>query len=101
MSAHAIHEQGHDHQHGAECGHVAVPHDDHVDFLHDGHVHHEHDGHYDEHDVDVTARHLVAEGHDHQHGPDCGHESVEHDGHVDYVHGLHRHAAHADHYDEH
>ncbi|MBL7253489.1 hypothetical protein [Paractinoplanes lichenicola] len=39
----------HDHQHGDDCGHAAVPHDDHVDYEHDGHRHHAHDGHYDEH----------------------------------------------------
>lgn len=39
----------HDHQHGPDCGHPAVPHDDHVDYLHDGHRHAEHLSHYDEH----------------------------------------------------
>lgn len=39
----------HTHVHGPDCGHEAVPHDDHVDYLHDGHRHAEHDGHYDEH----------------------------------------------------
>ncbi|MBF5001144.1 hypothetical protein IRT45_28820 [Nocardia sp. BSTN01] len=34
--------------HGEGCGHVAIPHDDHVDYLHDGHRHAAHDGHYDE-----------------------------------------------------
>ena len=29
----------HPHAHGPECGHVAVPHDDHVDYVHDGHRH--------------------------------------------------------------
>ena len=39
----------HDHQHGQDCGHVAVPHGDHVDYVHDGHRHSEHDGHWDDH----------------------------------------------------
>ncbi len=39
----------HDHQHGPDCGHEAVPHGDHVDYLHDGHRHAPHGGHYDEH----------------------------------------------------
>ncbi len=39
--------------------------------------------------------------HRHQHGPGCGHIAVEHGDHVDYVHDGHRHAPHADHYDEH
>ena len=30
---------GHDHTHGEGCGHVAVPHGEHVDYLHDGHRH--------------------------------------------------------------
>jgi len=40
----------HEHEHGAECGHPAVEHDDHVDYLHDGHRHAPHEGHYDEHE---------------------------------------------------
>lgn len=39
----------HDRQHGPGCGHVAVPHGDHVDYIHDGHRHAAHDGHWDEH----------------------------------------------------
>lgn len=39
----------HPHQHGPDCGHVAVAHGDHVDYLHDGHRHAPHDQHYDEH----------------------------------------------------
>ncbi|MFC6286745.1 metal ABC transporter permease [Nocardioides sp. GCM10027113] len=39
----------HPHQHGPDCGHLAVPHGDHVDYVHDGHRHAPHDQHYDEH----------------------------------------------------
>jgi zinc transport system permease protein len=39
----------HPHEHGADCGHVAVPHGDHVDYVHDGHRHAPHGKHYDEH----------------------------------------------------
>lgn len=43
----------HPHEHGDECGHLPVPHGDHVDYDHDGHRHAPHrtgDGvHYDEH----------------------------------------------------
>jgi zinc transport system permease protein len=43
----------HPHEHGPDCGHVAVEHDDHVDYVHDGHRHAIHvtgEGpHYDEH----------------------------------------------------
>jgi zinc transport system permease protein len=39
----------HPHQHGPDCGHVAVRHGDHVDYVHDGHRHAEHGAHYDEH----------------------------------------------------
>ncbi|GAA1262909.1 hypothetical protein GCM10009609_27400 [Pseudonocardia aurantiaca] len=45
---HATHAE-HTHTHGEGCGHVAVPHDDHVDYVHDGHRHAAHDDHYDEH----------------------------------------------------
>lgn len=39
----------HDHVHGENCGHQAVPHGDHVDYVHDGHRHAPHGEHYDEH----------------------------------------------------
>ncbi len=45
---HRTHED-HEHQHGEGCGHVAVPHGDHVDYIHDGHRHAAHEGHWDEH----------------------------------------------------
>jgi hypothetical protein len=38
-----------DHVHGADCGHEAVPHGNHVDYLVEGHLHHPHDGHCDDH----------------------------------------------------
>lgn len=38
-----------EHEHGPDCGHEALPHDDHVDYLHDGHRHAPHGDHYDEH----------------------------------------------------
>ena len=31
--------EDHPHEHGDDCGHVAVPHGDHVDYVHDGHRH--------------------------------------------------------------
>ncbi|MFP5334488.1 MAG: metal ABC transporter permease [Actinomycetes bacterium] len=37
------------HEHGPDCGHPAVPHEDHVDYVHDGHRHAPHGDHYDEH----------------------------------------------------
>jgi zinc transport system permease protein len=46
---HTVVPEEHDHEHGAGCGHVAVPHGDHVDYVHDGHRHAPHDAHYDEH----------------------------------------------------
>jgi zinc transport system permease protein len=39
----------HRHEHGAACGHEAVPHGDHVDYVHDGHRHAVHGAHYDDH----------------------------------------------------
>ena len=47
-------ENTHDHQHGPDCGHLAVEHGDHVDYVHDGHRHAVHveqtgERHYDEH----------------------------------------------------
>ncbi|MBZ5715879.1 hypothetical protein K7C98_42180 [Nannocystis pusilla] len=37
------------HTHGADCGHPAVPHGDHVDYLVGDHLHHPHGGHCDHH----------------------------------------------------
>lgn len=39
----------HPHIHGPGCGHLAVPHDDHVDYVHGSHRHAPHGEHYDEH----------------------------------------------------
>ena len=51
----AIH-GAHPHDHGADCGHPALPHEDHVDYDHDGHLHAPHltdrGVHYDEHGTD-------------------------------------------------
>lgn len=47
---HLDHDHDHvGHEHGPRCGHVAVPHEDHVDYVHDGHRHAAHGEHYDEH----------------------------------------------------
>lgn len=46
---HRLAEPHHLHEHGAGCGHRAVPHDGHLDYLHEGHRHAMHGGHYDEH----------------------------------------------------
>ncbi len=49
----------------------------------------------------ARRRHLEAEPHEHEHGPNCGHPALEHMDHVDYLHDGHRHAPHQGHYDEH
>ena len=49
LGAHYMSEREHNHTHGENCGHLAVPHDDHVDYVHDGHRHAAHEEHYDEH----------------------------------------------------
>lgn len=41
--------ENHEHQHGPNCGHVAIPHGDHVDYIHDGHRHAQHEDHWGEH----------------------------------------------------
>lgn len=41
--------RAHAHVHGPGCGHVGVPHRDHVDYLHNGHRHAAHGDHYDDH----------------------------------------------------
>ena len=46
---HTVVPENHQHEHGDDCGHPAVPHGDHVDYIHDGHRHAPHGSHYDEH----------------------------------------------------
>ena len=46
---HTVAPEDHSHEHGDACGHLAVPHGDHVDYVHDGHRHAPHGSHYDEH----------------------------------------------------
>jgi DNA-binding transcriptional ArsR family regulator len=41
--------RAHAHVHGTGCGHVGVPHRDHIDYLHNGHRHAAHGDHYDDH----------------------------------------------------
>jgi zinc transport system permease protein len=52
-------------------------------------------------DDELVAAHTVTESHPHRHAPGCGHQPVQHGDHTDFIHEGHRHAAHADHYDEH
>lgn len=49
----------------------------------------------------IDLRHTATEAHPHRHSASCGHPAVQHGDHADYLHDGHRHAAHADHYDEH
>jgi zinc transport system permease protein len=39
----------HRHEHGPDCGHEIVAHNDHLDYVHDGHRHAAHGAHYDDH----------------------------------------------------
>jgi zinc transport system permease protein len=39
----------HRHEHGIDCGHEIVAHNDHLDYVHDGHRHAAHGAHYDDH----------------------------------------------------
>ena len=106
---HEIHEN-HTHEHGTDCGHTAIQHDDHVDYLHDGHLHSPHEGHVDEHVLEVSQANPAGctEGHDcsghdaaHTHGSDCGHEAVPHGDHGDYLVDGHLHFPDGDHCDNH
>ena len=100
----------HTHQHGPNCGHIAVVHDGHVDYVHDGHLHHMHGNHVDEHAIAVNASNPDActpqhrcSGHSdgRQHGDGCGHEAVPHGDHIDYLVDDHLHHPHGDHCDDH
>ncbi len=101
---------GHEHEHGANCGHMAVTHDGHVDYLHDGHLHHPHGHAIEEHKVRVRATNPAsctpyhrcgAHEEAHKHGPGCGHEPVPHGDHVDYWVDGHLHHPHKGHCDDH
>jgi zinc transport system permease protein len=52
-------------------------------------------------DDELVSPHTVTENHPHRHAFGCGHPAVQHGDHTDFIHEGHRHAAHADHYDEH
>jgi zinc transport system permease protein len=52
-------------------------------------------------DDELVAPHTITESHPHRHAPGCGHPAVQHGDHTDFIHEGHRHAVHADHYDEH
>ncbi len=109
MDDHQVHEE-HDHEHGPDCGHVAISHEGHVDYLHDGHLHHPHGDHVDEHSIAIDDAHPAdctpdhdCGGHEgaHTHGPGCGHEAVPHGDHVDYLVSGHLHHPHEGHCDDH
>lgn len=109
MTEHETH-GSHAHEHGAQCGHAAIAHDDHTDYLHDGHLHHPHGDHVDEHVVDLsmenpracTPTHACGD-HDvaHAHSDSCEHEPVPHGDHVDFLIEGHLHRPHGDHCDDH
>lgn len=88
------------HEHGPECGHVAIPHQDHVDYLHNGSLHRS-TGRPARWTDCEPGHHLPHRNHRHVHGEGCGHVAIPHGDHVDYIHDGHRHAAHDDHYDDH
>lgn len=98
----------HPHEHGTDCGHTAIKHDDHVDYLHDGHLHHPAGDEVEEHVLEVSDQNPAqcqAADHDHEpnhrHGPGCGHEPVPHGDHVDYLVNGRLHHPHGDHCDDH
>lgn len=43
------------HVHGPDCGHEAVPHEDHVDYVVDGRLHHPHADHCHDHGPAETS----------------------------------------------
>lgn len=101
---------GHEHKHGATCGHAAIQHDGHTDYLHDGHLHHVHDDHIDDHKLSESASNASACTPDHScgsheathaHGPGCGHDAVPHSDHTDYLVSGHLHRPCGDHCDSH
>ncbi|MBN8662419.1 MAG: hypothetical protein J0M35_18765 [Candidatus Obscuribacter phosphatis] len=102
--------KGHEHKHGAGCGHKVVEHEGHQDYLHDGHLHNVHGDHVHDHSLAVggannagcTPEHKCS-GHDtaHKHEAGCGHEAIPHGDHVDYIVSGHLHHPCGDHCDDH
>ena len=100
----------HEHVHGADCGHTAFKHGDHIDYAQDGHLHHMESGQVvecaipiDEANPSVCTPAHDCEGHDakHTHGAGCGHDAIPHGDHVDFLVRGHLHHAHGDHCDDH
>jgi len=105
---HTVHKD-HEHEHGPDCGHTAIVHQDahgceHIDYVHDGHLHHKcenGENHY--HDCSLEDFGSFPDGletdckddfqnacHDHDDGicgtaADCTHEAVPHGDHTDYI----------------
>jgi hypothetical protein len=104
-TTHDAHE--HEHEHGPDCGHVAIQHGDHTDYVHEGHLHHPHEGHVDEHVLDAAGADCTPDhdcaGHNggHAHAEGCGHEAVPHGDHVDFLVEGHLHHPHGEHCDAH
>jgi hypothetical protein len=104
---HETHQGEHEHEHGPDCGHIAVRHEDHIDYLYEGHLHHPHGDHCDEHVIAIDQTHPdghtdpVACDSGHDHDGKCGHEAVPHGHHVDYLVEGRLHRPHGDHCDDH
>ena len=81
----------HTHEHGPNCGHLAISHLDHTNYVHAGHIRCIIDGESVECDIAVCT---LQEDHDQEHGPDCGHVAVPHGDHIDYIPDGHRHRSH-------
>jgi hypothetical protein len=93
----------HTHEHGQQCGHVAVIHNGHVDYLHDGHLHFRQGDQYEEHVISVDETNPaicqpLACTCDHQ---AAGDERVPHGDHVDYLSQGRLHHHHGSHCDDH
>ncbi|MEM7026766.1 MAG: hypothetical protein AAF410_00900 [Pseudomonadota bacterium] len=95
-----------EHEHGSDCGHTSIRHNDHIDYVHDGHLHHPHEDHCDEHVIEASE---INPSHcspldncsEHMHGPECGHEAVPHEDHTDYIVSGRLHHVHEGHCDDH
>ncbi len=96
----------HDHQHGPNCGHIAIEYDGAVCYLHDGHLHKVHGDHvhcisieFSDQNPDGCNPIQVQKGH--VHGKGCGHEQIPHGDHVDYLVEGRLCYQHGDHVDDH
>jgi hypothetical protein len=97
------HHEAHSHVHGANCGHRAIRHGDHLDYLHDGHLHFAGASGIEEHRIEVSQRNPdgCVSGRCRSRHDDQSSARSPHGDHWDYLIDGRLHHPHGDHCDDH